>query len=183
MEDNNTTRCNNSSCSCQWHMLSMWFDRSEAKPNWLPLTLFLVCQDPLHLSSLSLAQSWLAKCSLAFPAFNATGSNNVMIFWTRQNQIDGLHIQRQRGTVLLDRMLSPVRYIQPLVNWRKIMKHRETKYIFFYMFLFVLFLYFWIYATDSHRRKHTRLPGDVFLEKGRLVMCWLGTTRDCASGT
>ena len=47
-----------------------------------------------------------------FPAFSATGGNNVVLFVNRQHHRDGLHIQRESGAVLL----SPVRYIQPLVN-------------------------------------------------------------------
>ena len=44
----------------------------------------------------------------------AMGGNNVILVWTRQHQIDGLHVERQRGAVFLTRMLSPVTYIQPL---------------------------------------------------------------------
>ena len=51
------------------------------------------------------------------------GGNNVILILTRQHQIDALHIQRQNGSVLLTRMLSLVRYIQPLANLI-IMKHR-----------------------------------------------------------
>ena len=75
-----------------------------------------------------------AKCLLASLAFNAMGGNNFMLFLTRQHQIDWLHIQRQRCAVLLAPIVSPVRYIQPLEHWRKIMKHRETKDKLFYMF-------------------------------------------------
>ena len=67
-------------------------------PNWLPLTLVWGSRE--------------AKCSLASLVFNATGGNNVIPFWTKQHEIDGLHIQRQRGAVSPAQMLSPVRYIQ-----------------------------------------------------------------------
>lgn len=67
-----------------------------------------------------------AKCSLVSLAFN------VILFLTRQYQIGGLQIQR--GTVSLALMFSLVKYIQPLANWRKCMKHRETKRCFNLMF-------------------------------------------------
>ena len=52
---------------------------------------------------------------------------NVILFLTRQHQIDMLHILRQRSAVLFAQMLSLVRYIQPLANWRKCMQHSEMK--------------------------------------------------------
>jgi hypothetical protein len=97
----------------------------KPNPNWLPFTLSLVDQDHSQLSLLSLAQPLFfekknvsrdAKCSLASLAFNAMGINNVILFLARQHQIDALHIMRQRGAVSLSLKLSPVRYVQPLVN-------------------------------------------------------------------
>ena len=55
------------------------------------------------------------------------GGNIVILVWTKRHHIDGLHVKRLRGAVSLAKMLSPVRYIQPLVNLRKIMKLRVTK--------------------------------------------------------
>ena len=57
-----------------------------------------------------------AKSKLASLAFNATDGNNVILVWTREHQIDGYHMERHRDVFLLARMLSPVRYIQPLAN-------------------------------------------------------------------
>ena len=64
---------------------------------------------------------------LASLAFNATGGNNVILFLTRQHQIDGLHILRQRGAVSLALMLSLARYISFNSQEAECMKHRETK--------------------------------------------------------
>ena len=38
---------------------------------------------------------------LASIAFNATDGNNVILVWTTQHQIDGLHIERPRFAVSL----------------------------------------------------------------------------------
>ena len=99
----------------------------KPNPNWLPMTLFLGVPGPFtveltQFSStlidyyLKLLLSREAKRTLASVAFNAMGGNNVILFLTRQHQIYGLHIQRQRGAVSLAWMLSPVRYIQHLAN-------------------------------------------------------------------
>jgi hypothetical protein len=45
-----------------------------------------------------------------------TGGRNVIPFMTRPHEIGGLHIQIKRGAVLLSRILSPVRYVQPLAH-------------------------------------------------------------------
>ena len=124
-------KCNNSSCFCQWRMLSLRFDRSDAKSKRASLdTFFFGCTRTIH--------SWAQSIILYF--FSIKGGQ--MLFWTRQHPINGLHIQRQRGTVLFVQMLSPVRYIQPLVNWRTIMKHRdERKYYWKYFIHFFVYIF------------------------------------------
>jgi hypothetical protein len=114
------------------------------------LSLAQHCQAHSQLSSLSLAQHWL---TIILHFFYQGKSNAHWLplrsmlwaatisysFLTRQHQIDGLHIEKQSGAVSLAQMLSLVRYIEPLVNWRKIMKPREMKRSIILFFFLVIF--------------------------------------------
>ena len=85
-------------------------DWCEAKSKLASLyTSLLERQDHSQLSSLSLAQHWLDIIVLIslikgvqmladFPCIHVMGGNNIILILTRQPQIDGLHIQKQRGT-------------------------------------------------------------------------------------
>ena len=101
-------------------MLSMGFDRSDAKSKLASLGTFFV--DAPGPFKVELNADWHifisreARCLLPSLTFNAMGGNDVILIWTRQHQIDGLHVEEQRPTVSLARMLSPVKYIQPIAN-------------------------------------------------------------------
>lgn len=70
-----------------------------------------------------------------------------------QQQIDGLHILRQR--VMFRLLRSPVRYIKLLANWSKIMKHKET-----FLFFLVHFLEKLVFPLHPriHATANTKLP-------------------------
>ena len=125
---------------CQWRMLSMAFDRTPKSKLATLDTFFLVRQDHSQMSSLSLAQRWLAnvlyfflsreaKCSLASLALNATGGNNAILVWTRQHQIDGLHVDRSAAFSCETHLASC-----------ELKENYETRKTNYFMFIFIFLI-------------------------------------------
>ena len=172
-------RCNNSSFSGNDVFLLMRCDWSEAKSKWASLDTVFWCPRTIYSWAHSVYTEWLLfnmfffnqgmknTCWLPLHSMQRAATMSYSLWpasdsWPTQTETEGL-------CFALSDAFSPVRYIQRLANWRKIMKTERQEIHYFIFFLGHLLVVWQWYSgmAGSWPHQNGAMEGTLRKQSGR----------------